>query len=91
MIIALILNFIVSFLAMILSPIPTVTVASVPFVGSFIQTYLTLAVHYFNTAITIVPYLALPWFIFTHVIIPFELTLLLLKVFFGSRTPFNTA
>lgn len=87
MIIALILNFIVSFIAMIFSIIPNVTVATLPLIGPYVYTFLSLAIGYWNTFIGILPYFALPWILFLKVILPFELTLLLLKVFLGHRTP----
>jgi len=87
MIIALILNFIVSFIAMLLSIIPNVTIAQLPIIGPSVDTYLRLAIGYWNTFCGILPYFSLPWNLFINVIIPLEITLLLLKFFLGHRTP----
>lgn len=87
MIITLVLNFIASFIGMVMSIVPEVTIGSVPIVGPFIVTYLGMAVGYWNTFEGILPYVGIVKDMFVYVIIPFEVTLLLVKVFFGSRTP----
>lgn len=53
------------------------------------STNLLKMVQYYNTAIDTLPYLQLPMQVFVYTIIPFEIGLLLLKVFAGSRTPTN--
>jgi cellulose synthase/poly-beta-1,6-N-acetylglucosamine synthase-like glycosyltransferase len=87
MIIALILNFIVSFIAMLFSIIPTVTIADIPIIGPTVYGLIVTAMGYWNSFVAILPYFGLPWTMFVKIIIPFELTLLLLKVFLGHRTP----
>jgi len=88
-----IINFLIGTVVLIInavvSIIPSVTLASIPFAGSYIQTYLTMAVQYWNGILQIVPYLQLPWHMFLWVIIPFEVMLLTAKFFFGSRLPAN--
>lgn len=89
MIITLFLTFIASIVGIILSIVPTVTVAGIPIVGGFVSTYLTLAVGYWVTAEGILPYIAIVREMLIYVILPFEFTLLIIKVFFGSRMPTN--
>jgi len=69
--------------------VPSVTLASIPLVGSYISEFLLLGVGYMNAFFEIVPYAELPWRLFLLVILPFEISLLLLKVLLGSRLPAN--
>ncbi|MEN9919424.1 MAG: hypothetical protein RL662_1860, partial [Bacteroidota bacterium] len=71
MIITLFLQFIVSFIGMIFSIVPTVGVGDIPIIGTSVVTYLTLMIGYWNTAIGILPYLGIVSNMFLHVIIPF--------------------
>jgi len=89
MIIALILGFIASFLAMVFSILPSVGVADIPFIGGYIVTYVSLAMSYWNLALEVIPYFQIVWSTFLYVIIPFEFAMLVAKFFFGSRLPTN--
>lgn len=86
MIIALILQFIANILVIIFSIVPSVTIANIPFIGTFIYYYLGVAISYVNTMNTIIPYFAIVWQSFLW-ILSFEIMLLFLKLFLGSRTP----
>lgn len=88
MITALILQFIANFVALIFSILPEVTVANIPFIGTFIYYYVGVAISYVNTMNTIVPYFLIVWQMFLWVL-EFEILLLLLKLFLGSRTPIS--
>jgi len=89
MIIALLMDFVSGFVAMVFSILPSVTVADIPFVGEFVDQYFTLAIQYWNSFMLIVPYTQIVWDIFLVVIIPFEVSMLFAKFFFGSRLPSN--
>jgi hypothetical protein len=55
---------------------------------SFIHYPLAVAVGYFQGAIAIFPYLGVVWQMFLLGLV-FEVTLLVVKLFMGSRTPIN--
>lgn len=90
MIITLILDFIASIISQILSILPSVGVSDIPLIGSFISYYFSLAVGYWNTFLTLFPPFAVVWSAFLYIIIPFEISMIILKVFFGSRLPAHT-
>lgn len=52
-----------------------------------VHNVLSLAVGYWNGFLTIFPFAVLPWHLFLYVVIPFEIALLVLKFFLGSRVP----
>ena len=54
-----------------------------------IDSFLSTAVGYFKGAFITLPYLEVVWTCFLWVIL-FEVSLLVLKVFMGSRVPHNT-
>lgn len=87
MVIALILNFIADIFATLLSMLGTVGLQDIPVIGDPMYTYLNLAVGYVHGAILVLPFMSIVWWCFVYVILPFEFTLLLAKVFFGSRLP----
>jgi hypothetical protein len=87
MIITLILQFIVSFIGMVMSIVPTAHIGQVPLVGEDIVTYLNMMVGSYNLGASILPYLSIVKSMLVYVILPFEISVLLLKVFLGSRTP----
>jgi len=64
-----------------------VTLASIPFFGDAMRVALISAVSYWNLFLEFFPYAQLPWRMFLWVIIWFELSLLVLKIFLGSRIP----
>ena len=89
MIITLLLSFLADFIAMLTSIIPNVGVSDIPFVGTYVATYWTMAVEYMNTAVTIIPFFDIVWHSFLYIILPFEFSMLIAKFFFGSRLPSN--
>lgn len=89
MLIGLLLNFVANIVSVIFSIIPSVTLADLPLIGGEIEDFLYLMIGYWNTFEGIVPYMALIKDVFVMVILPFEFTLLMIKFFFGSRTPYN--
>jgi len=90
MVISLILNFIADAFATVMSIMPSVGIQDIPYIGEAVYTYWVLAVSYMHTAFTIIPFTEIVWNSFVYVIIPFEFSLLILKVFLGSRTPINS-
>jgi len=65
----------------------TVDLSNIPYIGSAFRDILITALSYWNTALTVVPYLVLPWHIFIYVLLPFEILMLVAKVILGSRVP----
>jgi len=90
MITSILINFIMLIVGAIFSLFPTVTVASIPFVGQYINTALVFMVTTWNSFLDIFPYAQLPWHLVLTVIIPMEVSLLLLKFFLGHRLPTNS-
>jgi len=89
MLLALVMNFVVDVVAMVLSILPSVGVADIPYVGEFVAQYFTLANGYLQSAMLVLPFMQVVWTCFVYVVIPFEFGLLIAKFFFGSRTPTN--
>lgn len=87
MIINLVIKAIFLIIAGIFSILPNVAFSDIPTVGPFITENLLYGVRLLNGALETFPYGVIVWFIFTHVIIPFELLLLIGKFFLGSRNP----
>jgi len=71
----------------ILGLIPSVTLASIPFIGNTVQSSLISFVTYLNAFIDIFPYAEIVWQLFIYGVIPFEIGLITLKFFLGNRTP----
>jgi hypothetical protein len=89
MVIALILNFIADIIQQIFIILPDAYLHQLPYIGTYIETYLTMAVQYMNTATQVIPFTAIVWHTFTLVILPFEFSMIIAKFFFGSRLPVN--
>ena len=89
MIIDLFIGVILSFIFAIFSFLPTVTIASLPIIGSAVSSTLILMIKYWNSFIETFPYAKLPWQIFLYVILPFEILMIIAKFFLGSRVPTN--
>jgi len=87
MVITLLLNFIVDILAMVMSILPSVGIQDLPFIGPQVYSFWVLAVSYVHMAFAIIPFMEIVWSTFVYVIIPFEFSMLLLRVFLGSRAP----
>ena len=69
--------------------VPTATIADLPLYGSQISSVLYEIMGTWNAFLEIFPYGLIAWHIFLWVIIPFELALLVMKFFLGSRVPAN--
>jgi len=67
--------------------LPIVSISTIPIVGSSIYNAMAWGMGVWNAFLLTVPYAQLPWRIVLYVILPFELILLLVKVFLGSRVP----
>jgi len=70
----------------ILNLIPDSSLASIPIIGDDIQDILLLVVTKWNAFIETVPYFQLPWDLFIYAIY-FEISIIILRFFLGSRTP----
>jgi len=64
-----------------------VAIASLPVIGEHVDSLLVTVVSYWNMFMQTVPYAELPWHIFLYFIIPFELVLLVGKIFLGGHLP----
>lgn len=69
--------------------LPEVTLNSIPFIGDGIVTILTTVSGWWNAFLETFPYAVIVWKIFLFVVIPFEMMLLIAKLFLGHRTPVN--
>lgn len=87
MIITLILTALGTMLSAMFSWLPTATIASIPVIGSTMNSVLVAAIQSWNTFMETLPYAQISWQVFIYAIVPFELALLTLKIFLGSRTP----
>lgn len=81
MLINYLLQFVDSLLFYVFSIIPVVSLPA-----SF-QILLISMIRYYNGAITTLPYLELPMELLVYSIIPFELSIILMRVFMGNRSP----
>jgi len=89
MIITFLLSVLVTILSILFYIFPVVTVADIPLAGEAMSSALYTAMGYWNSAMETVPYFYVAWDIFLFVIIPFEISLLVLKFFLGHRTPIH--
>lgn len=89
MIINLAINFVLLVFGSLFVFLPEVDIASIPFVGSFVQSLLLSAVSIWNTFMDTFPYAETAWEVFLIVILPFELLLLITKFFLGHRAPYQ--
>lgn len=87
MITNLFINFILLIFGWIFTLFPHVTIASLPYIGTFLSSTLITIVKVWNTFIETFPYAKVGWDTFKYVIIPFEGLMLLGKFFLGSRMP----
>jgi len=90
MIITFILNIILIVFAGLFNFIPAVTISSIPVIGSFLSNLLITMVGIFNGFMETFPYAVIVWHMFLWVILPFEILLIVVKFFLGSRVPANT-
>jgi len=76
-----------NFIRAVLSFLPRVDLSDLPIAGPTIQETLLEVIITWNAVMVTVPYLQVVWYVFLFGVMPFELGLLLLKVFLGNRTP----
>jgi len=89
MIIGLLIQFALTFFGSLLNVFPNVTIASIPLIGTPASSILLTMVTSWNTFSATVPYVLYPYHAFLYALLPFEILMLLLKIFFGSRAPAN--
>jgi len=87
MIIDLLVNVILALVSVIFVFLPTVTIASIPYVGTQISTTLIWAISTWNAFLVTFPYAEVVWQMFLWVVIPLEIGILIEKFFLGHRTP----
>jgi len=91
MIINLLFNAVIAIIGIFFTLLPEATLESLPYVGDTIDSTLNSMMWYWNTIIDNIPYLQYSYNVFLWVIIPFELSILIFKVFAGQRTPIAEA
>lgn len=89
MIINLLINLILLIFGAIFLILPEVSIADIPYVGFYIDDYLTFAVTTWNGFLDTFPYAQTAWHMFLVIILPFEILMLIAKFFLGHRTPQN--
>jgi len=67
--------------------LPVVTISSIPVIGTAVSGYIDTIVTTWNAFMITFPYAQTGWDVFIYVILPFEILLLLGKMFLGSRVP----
>jgi len=80
-----IFTYLISFVLNLLSAI--FSVFGEVHLPQFVYSTLALAMGYYNSAMQTLPFLELPFHMFLWVILPFELLLLVAKLFLGQRLP----
>lgn len=80
-------NIIIIIVSTIFSIFPVVSLASFGSVGVSIESTILFVVQMWNAFLITFPYGQIAWTMFLTVVIPFEITMLVLKFFLGSRTP----
>jgi len=90
MIIELLFDFFNSLLTIILNVIPNVTLSDLPVIGEDIDSILTTMVTVWNGFSETVPYVTVVWHSFLYIIVPFEITMIAIKLVLGNRAPVNT-
>lgn len=78
---------IVMILSGIFGFLPTVSIATIPYIGESVESVLITMITTWNAFLVTFPYAEVGWNIFLYVIIPFEILMLIAKFFFGSRLP----
>jgi len=87
MIINLLLAVILAFFQAIFVFLPTVTIAGIPYIGSGLSSLLGTMAANFNAFSETIPYAIYPWHAFLFVLMSFEITMLVGKIFLGNRMP----
>lgn len=81
------LNFISFLLAAIFNLFPSATIADIPWIGSDLRPILVTISEVWHTFLVTFPYAQVAWDVLLYVVIPFEVLLLLAKLFLGQRLP----
>lgn len=89
MIINLILGLFFQIASILFVFFPVVTLSDIPFIGTTLSSGLLSFIMMWNAFMETFPYAQTAWQIVLIVIIPFEILLLVGKVFFGNRLPVN--
>jgi len=87
MIINLLINLVLLIFGSLFVFFPEVDISSIPYIGDTVRGYLVQAVQVWNAFISTFPYAGIAWQVFLYVILPFEIVMLVLKFFLGSRAP----
>jgi hypothetical protein len=87
MIINMLINLVLLIFGALFSFLPKVTLASLPYVGSYISSSLIFIVGLWNGVLTTFPYAVVGWHVFLWIILPFEGLMLVAKFFLGHRVP----
>lgn len=86
-----IINFLITTIAYfsvaVMSVLPVVTISNLPVIGSTVSDLLLEMVQYYNGAVYTIPYLGDMFTVFVYLVLPFELTLLVLRFILGNRDP----
>lgn len=86
-----ILNFIVKFVnyfvLAIFSVVPEVTLSSLPYIGSSVDSMMNTVMGYFNGLAVTVPYVRDLVIVFTLCIVPFEVIVMTMQFVWGNRNP----
>jgi len=77
------------FFTIIFMWLPEVTIADIYYFGEGISSNLITVVQHWNSFIDTFPYAEVAWTEFLWAVIPFELTMLGLKILLGHRVPTN--
>jgi len=89
MLITIFINIILFVVGGIFKLLPVVTIASIPYIGDQVSSFLVTMVTTWNAFIDTFPYAGIAWNVFIYVILPFEALMLLGKFFLGHRMPNN--
>ena len=89
MIINQIINFIVLCIGILFTFFPVVHLSNIPIIGGGITGILVGIIQTWNAFLITFPYAQIVWHIFLYLIIPFEISIILLRFFFGNRLPLD--
>jgi hypothetical protein len=89
MIVNLLINFVIGAFGLLFAFFPIVHLSGIPIVGTYLVSWMSIGVHFWNTFIQLFPFALLPWHMTVWVILPFELILLVAKFFLHHRVPAN--
>jgi len=90
MIILLLFNFLIAVLSIIFGFFGDAYIRDLPVIGSVVASSLEMAVMMFNSFAYTFPYVTPVFQTFLYIILPFEVSVKLIKFFLGNRSPVNT-